>query len=171
MACCKDCEDNPNLSGPARWFSPSPTVRAPRTPLYQLGWLGDDGLDPSTIDVQPDQIPYVDPTDTGGGIPGFPSDPTYSQMVANPNLIPTTPTSGTGPAMGPVPGGAAPGVASSLTSAISSLFSPAPKVATTPTGAAAASGLTASLGSALPVLAIAAIAMVVLTGSGGRRRR
>lgn len=162
---------------PGRWFAPSPTVRAPKTPLYQLGWLGDDGID-VTDSTLPDSIPLepIDPTDTGGGIPGFPTTPSYSDMLANPNLIPTTPATGTGPAMGPVPSSASSGAASSLTSAIASLFSPQSSSSLLPGASprvSTAAPASISLASALPLLLIGGIGIVVLSslGGGGRRRR
>lgn len=174
MRCCSECDNKPALSGHPH------TVSAPRTPLYQLGWLGEDV--PVDVAPTPDFIPELptippdtaspfawplpDPSNTGGGIPGFPT------------------------------AGAA-GAAGSLTQWISSLIpkpspglqpGPSPRVSSAPctnyvqdvaggplrcatTSSSGIFGSTISLGSALPILAIAGIAYVVVSSIAGGRRR
>jgi hypothetical protein len=148
------------------------TVRAPRTPLYQLGWLGQDDGSEDVVYGPPETIDTAAlNADTGLGPTD--SSESYSDFLTNPNLIPTTPTTGIGPAMGPVPtsGGTA---TFSLTSALTSLFAPKPATALAPGPSprvVTAAPATLSLGSALPMLAIGAIGIVLLTSLGGGRRR
>jgi|HubBroStandDraft_6_1064221.scaffolds.fasta_scaffold04109_3 hypothetical protein len=150
------------------------TVRAPRTPLYQLGWLGDDSAPDFTDFGPPVDSPILGPVDVSLSYPPSPDQtPSYQDMLSNPNLIPTTPTAGTGVPMGPVPSGAATSATASLTSALTSLFSPKPASSLLPGPSPRVSTLapTISLGSALPMLAIGAVGIVLLTSLGGRRRR
>jgi hypothetical protein len=173
---------------PTRMYSPSPTVKASRVPLYQLGWLGDDGAgDPSLYDIQ-----------YGGGTPDYspnpdfvatltypdPGTPSFWDMLQNPELIPTTPTSGAPRVYGPpAPGQAGSSVAPSVASSISSLFTsifkpnaagsqlapgPAPRVSSTPTQA---SSVTGWIQQNLGLLAIGAVAVVAIPAIFGGRRR
>jgi len=153
------------------------TVRAPRTPLYQLGWLGDNGDSaPDFTDLGPPvDSPILGPVDVSLSYPASPDQvPSYQDMLSNPNLIPTTPTTGTGVPMGPVPSGAASSATSSLTSALTSLFAPKPASSLLPgpaprVGTAVPASL--SLESALPIIAIGAIGIVLISSLGGGRRR
>jgi len=154
------------------------TVSAPATPLYQLGFagLGDDSAPDFTDLGPPVDSPILGPVDISSTFPLSPDQvPSYQDMLTNPNLIPTTPTTGTGVPMGPV-ASSAPSAASSLTQAITSLFTPkpastlapgpSPRVSTVPSS-------TSSLTQALPILALAGAAIIVLPAllGGGRRRR
>lgn len=151
------------------------TVRAPRTPLYQLGWMGQDDSEPDFSDLGPPvDSPILGPVDISSTFPLSPDQtPSYQDMLNNPNLIPTTPTTGTGVPAGPVASGAAPSVTSSITSALTSLFAPKPASTLAPGPSprvTTAAPATMSLSSVLPVLAIGGLAIVLFTG-GGRRRR
>jgi hypothetical protein len=159
------------------------TVRAPRTPIYQLGWLGDDSTDDGLSDINFNDLdPTVMPTlDTSGTDTPVNPDSGVQYGPASP-YTPVNPNSGVvyGPPAPGQPGGApasSSSIGTSITSAITSLFrpstapttlapGPAPRVATAPV---------AGLSSDLPILALFAIGAVVLvpliSGGGGRRRR
>jgi hypothetical protein len=150
------------------------TVRAPSVPLYQLGWLGDDTVfgPPETIDTAAVNL------DTGMTSPGYgmpPTDP-FSIYSADPNLIPTTPTSGIGPAMGPVPVSSSPNLFTSIAQAASGLLTrpsgvlppgPSPRVSSVPYGA---STFGASFSQYLPTIAIFGVGALLLSKILGGRR-
>ena len=174
--CGGKCNSGPQfLSGPPVALPWHPhTVRVPKMPLYQLGWLGDNGDDddvPVTSSDLPDSIPLdtYTPLTTSYGAPGSLTDPLVSSpyntptFVANPNA-PGELVAGSSSATG------ASSVASSLTSALTSLFSPtpSPRVATAPAGSTVASSLSSSM---LPLLAIGAVGVLLLAGGSGPRRR
>lgn len=129
-------------------------------PLYQLGWLGDDTLDAPT-DFSIDSMPYnTDPgfvTGDAGFVP-------YAGVMTDPTLVPSQGTYDQWLSQ------STPGIATSLAQAIANFFkggrtlSPSPRVSSTPL-----SQQTLSMGSALPMLAIGAIGLVVLTSIGRRR--
>jgi hypothetical protein len=151
-------------------------VRAPRTPLYQLGWLGDDTTDSSLPDftgLGPTvDSPILGPVDYSATFPASP-DQSSPDTPVNPN---------SGVVFGPPgpgqPGGLPASAGSSIASAISNLFRPTPTTTLAPGPAPrvgvpyAAASPTLALGTALPILAIGVVGMVLLTsGGGGRRRR
>jgi hypothetical protein len=151
-------------------------VRAPQTPLYQLGWIGQDGTDSSLPDFSglgpPVDSPILGPIDLSLSYPPSP-DQTSVDTPVNPNSGVVYGPPGPGQPGSAVP---APSVTSSITSALTSLFRPA---ATSPTylppgpsprvAVPVASSL--SLGSALPILAVGAVAIVLVSSLGGGRRR
>jgi hypothetical protein len=165
------------------------TVRAPRTPIYQLGWLGDDSTDDGLSDINFNDIePIATPVfDTSLSFPDTTDTPVNPDSgvqygPASP-YTPVNPNSGVvyGPPAPGQPGGvpaSSSSVGTAITSAITNLFKPstapttlapgpAPRVATSPV---------AGLSSDLPILALFAIGAVVLVplisgGGGGRRRR
>jgi hypothetical protein len=151
-------------------------VRAPKLPLYQLGWLGDDG-----DDSDDDQVPLLtSPLPDSIALPTISAPlPTITDPYANPGgaFVNDNGTSDYGPEPANS-GGGTPGypsssgsssLATSIASAISSVFSPSPRVSSTPTAAAAPG--TISMGSAVPLLAMAAVAIVLVSSAGGSRRR
>jgi hypothetical protein len=171
-SCCGSCADKSTLSGHPN------TVRAPRVPLYQLGWLGDstdvygppETIDTAALNADTGLGPGMDVTNLNLTFP----DPSSPDTPVNPN---------SGVIFGPPgpgqPGGVPVSAAGSITSAIASLFSPkssslalppgpSPRVAAPATGIAA---MTASLGSSLPIIALGIVGFVVLSNMGGRRRR
>jgi hypothetical protein len=176
---CVGCMSGPSPGSGSRWYNPSPTVRSPRTPLYQLGWLGqDEGEVPvETVDTGGDYIPPV----TESTVPVYASPLPDQIPYLPPASIPSGTTPDTTNTGGGIPG--APSITSQLTQAISSIFAPSPKVPVcvtnatgtgcTPQGALQAPGMTATIGQALPYLALGGLALIVLTslGGGGRRRR
>jgi hypothetical protein len=144
-------------------------------PLYQLGWLGDNGDDdeaPVTSSDLPNSIPLdtFTPMTTSYGAPGSLTDPMVSSPYTTPTFVANPDASGTLVAGSSSATGAS-SVASSLTSALANLFSPtpSPRVATAP---AAGSTVASSLGSSmLPLLAIGAVGVLLLAGGSGPRRR
>lgn len=168
MACCDNCADTKLLPN---------TVRAPGTPLYQLGWMGDDSFD--FWDPIAPQQPTIDATLT---FPPPSADPSFSDMLSNPNaypdiFTPTNPSSGVvyGPPGPGQPGGVPIAAASSIASLFSKLFGgssssgvnlppgPSPRVGVP-------SGSTMSMASALPLLAVVGVGIVLLSSVGGKRR-
>jgi hypothetical protein len=164
-------------------YSPSPTVKASRVPLYQLGWLGDDGAgDPSLYDIQ-----------YGGGTPDYSPSPDFVATLTYPDT-----GSGAGdPSLYDIQYGGGNAAAyehaaavaasqpSSLTSTISNAFrslfpgtttrapntllpGPAPRVSSTPTQTA---GVSSWIQQNFGLLAIGAIGLVVLPQLIGGRRR
>lgn len=171
-----------------RTYAPGPTVSAPKVPLYQLGSLGDDyfGNDPNA--GYWNDVPQ--PGDTVDSTPPFVADvtypPTFEDMVADPNLIPTTPTSGNNNVVYGPPAAGQPGstVASSAGSVFSNLISsifkpnaapnlapgPAPRVAYGVNSAPSSVGTWFQQNAGL--LALGGIGLVAVSAlAGGRRRR
>lgn len=149
------------------------TVRASHIPLYLRGGMGDV---PDFTDLGPTvDSPILGPVDYSATFPASPDQtPSYSDMLSNPNLIPTTPTTGVGPAMGPVPVASTSGLVSSVSQAISNFFKPSGSSGSTlapgPSPRVSYSPATVSMSSALPYLGLGLVAFVLLTGMGGRRR-
>jgi hypothetical protein len=173
--CGGKCNSGPQfLSGPAVPLPWHPhTVRVPKMPLYQLGWLGDNGDDddvPVSSSELPDSIPLetFTPMTTSYGAPGSPTDTLESTPYNTPTFVANPDASGVLVAGSSSATGS---VASSLTSALANLFSPtpSPRVATAP---AAGTTVASSLGSSmLPLLAIGAVGVLLLAGGSGPRRR
>jgi hypothetical protein len=162
------------------------TVRAPRAPLYQmrLGGLGDDAPDFTDLGAPVDTT--IDPS-----IAAYPG-PSYQDMLANPNAYQDVFTS-TNPNAGVVYGPAGPGQpgssvslnpatpstyagAPTIAQAIANFFSPkpapappltrgpSPRVSTVPVG------VTSSLTSHLPLIAVGILGIVVISGFAAGRR-
>jgi len=157
------------------------TVRAPQTPLYQLGWLG-DSVDFTDLGPPVDS-PILGPIDYSASFPASPD-----QVSVDTPVNPISPVVFGPPGPGQ-PGGvpAAAGVATSLTQSIANFFKPTtpvlqPGVAPRVSGCPAGYGINAagqcvptsgtiSLGSALPILGIGAVVLIAISTIGGGKRR
>lgn len=166
-----------------RMYSPSPTVRSSRVPLYLRGmgeFLGDDGIDTTSITL-PDNPVWVDPTQyqipqlapiiPPSSIPGLtttsialPDNPTF---VAPPLAqVPSLTSSQSASAAAQI----AAAMASGAKGIVAATTGPSPRIATPAIPGGAGSLLTqSSIIKGIPDIALIGGALLLLLAAGGRR--